>query len=107
MAKVVFNHLIDHVSGKYCQDPTGPIFARRKDTGTKYVYHVENPYTGPATEAQEAQKQRFKTAQTNTRNVMNDPAQLLPYKEAWRKNPGKYGTLRGYVFAQEMAKLMV
>ncbi len=103
MAKVVFNHLIDRVQGKYCQDPTGPIFAFRGDTGTKYVYHIDNPYTGPATAAQDAQKQRFKTASANTKTIMRDPEQLLPYREAWKKNPGKYGTLRGYVFAQVMA----
>ncbi len=107
MAKVEFNHLVESVHGKVCNDPRGPIFAQRKDTGSKYVYHRDNPYTGPATEAQEAQKQRFKAASTNTKNVMNNPEQLTAYKEAWRKNPGKYGTLRGYIFAQEMAKLMV
>ncbi len=107
MAKVVFYHLVKSVSGKVCQDEHGPIFAIRKDTGTKYVFHRDNPYTGPATEAQEAQKQRFTTAAANTKNIMNNPSELATYKEAWRKNPGKYGTLRGYIFAQEMAKLMV
>ncbi len=107
MAKVDFNHLVEAVHGKVCEDPRGPIFAQRKDTGTKYVYHIDTPYTGPSTEAQEAQKQRFKTAAVNTKNAMNDAEKLGTYKDAWRKNPGKYGTLRGYIFAQEMAKLMV
>ncbi len=103
MAKVEFNHLVKSVSGKLCKDEHAPIFAQRKDTGAKYVYHRDNPYTGPDSPAQEAQKQRFKTASANVKTIMNDPDQVKPYREAWKKNPGKYGTLRGYIFAQVMA----
>lgn len=99
MARVVFNALVDSVHGKLCKEERAPIFAQRKDTGAKYVYHVDRPYTGPLTEAQKANAQRFATAAAETKTIMNSLEQLAPYKEAFAKQT-KYGTLRGYIFAQ-------
>ncbi len=99
MAKVLFNHLIDRVQGKLCNDPKSPIFAHRNDSGSNYVYHRDNPYTGPLSEAQKANQQRFATAQAETKTIMNSLEQLAPYKDAFAKQ-NKYATLRGYIFAQ-------
>ncbi len=101
MARVVFNALVDSVHGKLCNEERAPIFAQRKDTGAKYVYHVDRPYTGPLSDAQEAQQARFKQAATETKNIMNSLELVAPYKESFLKQK-KYGTLRGYIFAQAM-----
>ncbi len=104
MAKIKYMDLVDRVQGKFCkEDPTGAIFAYRKDTGVNYVYHRHNVSTAPASAAQEAQKARFKATVSTVKSIMKDVEQVQPYVEAWRKNPGKYGTLRGYIFAQVMA----
>ncbi len=99
MAKVVFNHLVDRVQGKLCSDPKAPIFAHRNDSGCNFVYHRDNPYTGPLSDAQKANLQRFATAQTETKNIMNSLELVAPYKESFTKQK-KYATLRGYIFAQ-------
>ncbi len=105
MAKVSFNHLIDSVSGKLCNDEKAPIFAHRKDSGCRYVYHRDNPYTGPASDKQIEQRNKFKAAHIAVKAVYSDPEHLAEATAAWKQNPGKYPTLRGYIFAQEFAKL--
>ncbi len=105
MAKVTYNHLIDSVSGKLCNDPKSPIFARRKDSGTKYVYHRDNPYTGPASDSQKLVRNKFKAAHQAVKTILNDPQQVKTLTAEWKANPGKYATLRGYVFAKEFANL--
>ncbi len=99
MAKVVFNHLVDRVQGRLCKDKKSPIFAHRNDTGSNYVYHCDNPYTGPISKEQEANRQRFASAQAETKTIMSSLDQMAPYKEAFAKQ-SKYKTLRGYIFAQ-------
>ncbi len=106
MARVVFMDLVDHVSGKYCkQDPNGAIFARRKDTNTKYVYHVHSPFAGEPSAAQLAGQNRFKQAQVKVKEVMSDPMELATATAEWQSQT-KYKTLRGYLFQREYAKLV-
>ena len=62
-----------------------------------------NPYTGQPSEAQVAQKERFRQAKANVANLSTE--EVAAYREAYKKNPGKYKTLNGYMQAQEMAKL--
>ncbi len=63
------------------------------------------PITAAATPSQDAQKNRFKSAVANTKAIMTDPDQLLPYRNAWRDNPSGYKTLRGFVFAEVIANI--
>ncbi len=99
MAKVVYNHLVDRVQGKLCKDDKSPIFAYRQDTGTRFVYHRDNPYTGPASEKQQANYQRFKSAHEEVKTVMGNLELLNTYKESFA-NQTKYKTLRGFIFAE-------
>ncbi len=99
MAKVEYNELVNSVSGKLCKDEKGPIFARRRDTGTKYVNHRHaNPDKEPTPE-QLAQQQKFATAGAEVKTIMSSLEQLAPYREAFVQQ-AKYKTLRGYIFAQ-------
>ncbi len=101
MAKVDFNELVNSVSGKLCKDEKSPIFAQRRDTGTKYVYHRHSKPDKEPTPAQVAQRQRFATIQGKVTEALNDPQQSATYMAEFAKQH-KYGTLRGYVFAQLM-----
>ncbi len=95
--------MVDRVQGKYCkQDPNGAIFAFRKDTGAKYVYHVHNPFTGEPTAAQVAAKNKFASVAAQVKGILADVQQSAQYREAFAKQ-SKYKTLRGYIFAELMA----
>ncbi len=103
MAKVVYNDFVSEVHGKFCKnDPKGTIFARRKDTGTNYLYHVHNPFTGEPTAAQSAVHAKFRTASAETKRIMGDAELLASYRESFA-NQNKYKTIRGYIFAELMA----
>ncbi|MBQ9143741.1 MAG: hypothetical protein IJX60_02205 [Paludibacteraceae bacterium] len=73
--------------------------------GTKFTSRICNPYTGEPSEAQIAQKNKVATAAANIAALT--PEQLADYQTAFKKakKEGKYKTLRGYMMAQEMAKL--
>ncbi len=104
MAKVVFMELVESVSGKYCkQNPDSPIFQKRKTCNV--VCHIHNPFTGPATAKQQEVQANFASAHAAVKSVMSDPSLLAEATAAWKANPGKYSTLRGFIFAQEYAKL--
>ncbi len=102
MAKVTFNHLVDTVQGKTCKAERSPIFAFRKDTGTRYVYHRDKEYVHDPSPAQLAQQQKFAAAHAQVKTIMADSAQLEEYRAAFAKQT-KYKTLRGYIFADVMA----
>ncbi len=104
MAKVVFNELVHSVSGKLCKNEGSPIFAKRSDTGTAYVYHRHSKPAGEPTDAQKANQQRFSTAQTQTAAIMNDMEQLAEYQERYAKQ-SKYKTLRSFIFSEVYAGL--
>ena len=57
----------------------------------------------PPTEAQITQRERFRQAKANVQALTTE--QVSAYREAFRKSPGKYKTLQGYMLAQEMEKL--
>ncbi len=105
MAKVEFDEDIVAFRGRGCkQNKNGRIFVKRPN-GTTYYYHLHHPCK-TQTEAQKAQVERFKQATAATLTIMKDPVQMQEYKEAFRKQK-KYSYIRGFIFAQEMAKLMV
>ncbi len=105
MAKVTYMDLVNKVQGKYCkQDPKGVIFGHRRDTGANYAYHRHKDSVYDPTPAQVAQTTKFATAATQTATIMADPTQLAPYQASFPTQK-RYKTLRGYIFADVMAKL--
>ena len=72
--------------------------------GTQFTSQICNPYTGEPSEAQVAQKERFRQAKANVASLSTE--EVAAYREAYKKNPGKYKTLNGYILAQEIKKLV-
>ena len=70
--------------------------------GTQYTGLV-GEITVPPTEKQIANRERF--AQARAAVAALAEAQIAEYAAAFRKSPGKYKSLNGYIFAQEYAKL--
>ncbi len=96
---------IEKMSGKTCNKTNdGPIFRTMSASGNIYVSHIHTERTAPFTAGELAQQDKFKNATTATLAAMADPVQLAAYSAEF-KNQKKYSTLRGYIFAQEMAKL--
>ena len=87
--------------GKICKH-SNIIFAQRK--GTQYPSQLCNPRTKPFSEAEVARQTKFKQAVTNANTALADSTQKAAY-EAEYKAQSKYKSLRGYVIAQEYAKL--
>ncbi len=103
MAKVTFNHLVDKVQGKTCNDERSPIFCFNRVTGARYVYHRDKAYVNDPTPEQLAHQQKFASASAQVKTIMADNSQLATYREAFEKQT-KYKTLRGYIFADVMAQ---
>ncbi len=96
---------IDQMSGKTCnKDNDGPIFRTMSASGRIYVSHIHTERTAPFTAGEIAQQEKFKAAVAATNAIMADPVQIAEHVAAF-KAQRKYPTLRGYIFAQEMAKL--
>ncbi len=103
MAKVEFEEDIIAFRGRGCkQHKNGRIFVKRAN-GTTYYYHLHNPCK-TQTAAQKAQVEKFKQATAATLAAMADVEQIAAYAQEFKKQR-KYSTLRGFIFAQEHAKL--
>lgn len=102
--KVDYIEDIDTYHGKARKgEENSRIYARRSDTGARYCYFRRKRNT-PDTAAQIEVKEKFKQATAATQAVMADLEQLAAYIPLFKKQK-KYKTLRGFVFAQERAKL--
>ena len=99
MAKFKPMELIDKMSGKF--HSKSKYYAAEK-YGTQYTGLV-GEVTVPPTEKQIANRENFATARANM--LLLAPEQIEEYTTAFRKNPGKYKSLQGYIFAQERKKL--
>ena len=99
MSKIKPMILVDRLSGKVCGH-SNTYFAVRN--GTQYTGTICNPYTGEPTDKQIAVRQKFADTYAAMANLTEE--QKDDYKEAFRKQK-KYRSLRGYIFAQEYAKL--
>ena len=85
-----------------------------KFSGESEYYAAEKygtQYTGkigkikvPPTEKQITNRDKFTTARANVAALTEE--QIAAYREAFRKSPGKYKSLQGYIFAMERKKLM-
>ena len=99
MSKVKPMILVDRLSGKVCGH-SNTYFAVRN--GTQYTGTICNPYTGEPTDKQIAVRQKFADTYAAMANLTEE--QRNAYEKAF-KNQKKYRSLRGYIFAQEYAKL--
>ena len=70
--------------------------------GTQYTGLV-GEVTVPPTEKQISNRENFATARANV--LALSPEEISAYQEAFKKNPGKYKSLNGYIFAKEYEKL--
>ena len=99
MAKFKPMELMSEVHGKFSGD--SEYYAAEK-YGTQYTGKI-GEIKVPPTEKQIANRENFATVRANMQLLT--PEQIEEYKTAFRKNPGKYKSLQGYIFAQEYEKL--
>ncbi len=100
MAKYIPMDLIKSFSGKVCKH-SDTYFASRN--GTLYTGKICRRNNAEPTAVQTAQRTRFAQAHAAVKALSTQDR--AAYMEAYKSNPGKYTTLNGYIFAQEMAKL--
>ena len=100
MAKFKPMELIDKMSGKFHSKSK---FYAAERYGTQFTGLVPVNDT-PPTEAQITQRERFRQAKANVATLT--PEQIAEYREAFKRYPGKYKTLQGYILAQEIKKLV-
>lgn len=99
MSKFKPMELIDKMSGKF--HSKSKYYAAEK-YGTQYTGLV-GEITVPPTENQVANREKFATARANVATLTGE--QIAAYREDFRKSPGKYRSLQGYIFAMEYAKI--
>jgi hypothetical protein len=100
MAKIIPMDLIGSMSGKVCGH-SDISFAKKGKT--QYTMKRCNPRTTPYTEAELARQEKF--AQVRVAMKALSEEQIAEYAAQFKKYPGKYTTLNGYIFAKEYAKL--
>ncbi len=99
------NMWIDQMSGKTCNKTNdGPIFRTMSASGRIYVSHIHSERTAPFTAGEIAQQEKFKAAVAATNAIMADVEQLAAYVPQFKAQK-KYPTLRGFIFADQMAKV--
>ena len=99
MAKYVPIEMVKSYSGKICEH-SDVYFAKKGNT--LYTGKICNPRTKPFSEQELARQTKFRQAIAAVNALTVE--QKTAYATAF-KNQSKYGTLRGYIFAQEYAKL--
>jgi hypothetical protein len=100
MAKYTPMDLIKSMSGKICGH-SDISFAKRGNT--LYTQKRCNPRTSPLSEEEIARQELFAQARAAVKALT--PEQKAEYATQFKKNPGKYATLNGYMFAMEYKKL--
>ena len=100
MSKIKLEAPFREFRGKICKHSD---IIYKEMYGTQFTSQVCNPYTGEPSAAQTTQRERFAQAKANVAALSTEA--LTAYKEAFKKYPGKYKTLNGYMLAKEMAKL--
>ena len=99
MAKYVPIEMVKSYSGKICEH-SDVYFAKKGNT--LYTGKICNPRTKPFSEQELARQTKFRQAIAAVNALTVE--QKTDYATAF-KNQSKYGTLRGYMFAQEYARL--
>ena len=101
MAKIEPMDLVKSMSGKVCGH-SDISFAKKGKT--QYTMKRCNPRSKPYTEAELARQEKF--AQVRAAMKALSEEQKAEYAAQFKKSPGKYTTLNGYIFAQEYKKLV-
>ena len=99
MAKYEPIEMVKSYSGKICEH-SDVYFAKKGNT--LYTGKICNPRTKPFSEQELARQTKFRQAIAAVNALTAE--QKTAYAAAF-KNQSKYSTLRGYMFAQEYAKL--
>ena len=99
MAKYVPIEMVKSYSGKICEH-SDVYFAKKGNT--LYTGKICNPRTKPFSEQELARQTKFRQAIAAVNALTAE--QKTAYAAAF-KNQSKYSTLRGYMFAQEYARL--
>ena len=99
MAKFKPMELMSEVHGKL--HSKSKYYAAEK-YGTQYT-GVVGEITVPPTEKQITNRENFATARANVLALTEE--QIAEYAAAFKRSPGKYKSLNGYIFAMEYAKL--
>ena len=100
MAKIIPMDLIGSMSGKICGH-SDISFAKKGKT--QYTMKRCNPRTTPYTEAELARQEKFAQVRANIKALSEE--QKAEYAAQFKKYPGKYTTLNGYIFAKEYEKI--
>jgi hypothetical protein len=100
MARFKPMELMSEVHGKFSSD--SEYYAAEK-YGTQYTGKI-GEITVPPTQNQLDAQQRFATARQNVAALSEQ--EKTAYAEAFKKSPGKYKSLQGYMIAKEYAKLV-
>ena len=101
MAKVIFTYPVQSIKGKVAE---GQYFSARNGKNLMAVYDVEKAKMKEATEKQTAAREKFAVAAANARELLKDDAQKAALQAEFVK-AGSPGTLFGWVFKAEYAKL--
>ena len=99
MAKFKPMELMSEVHGKFSGD--SEYYAAEK-YGTQYTGKIGEIKVPPTQNQLDAQ-QRFATARQNVSALSE--SEKSAYAAAFKRNPGKYKSLQGYMIAQEYEKL--
>ena len=91
--------LIDKMSGKF--HSKSKYYAAEK-YGTQYTGKI-GEITVPPTENQLTVREKFTQARQNVLALSEE--EKTTYAAAFKRSPGKYKSLQGYIIAQEYAKL--
>jgi hypothetical protein len=111
MAKVIPSLAFDNFSGKLGRKDR---IILRTRYGKTHAYTIENPYTGPATEAQNTMRSTFGMAVKQASAILKDPEQkadwerrYATYRKHYRASSSAryYSTLRGFIIATLNAEL--
>ena len=92
--------LLSSLSGKVCGH-SDISFAKKGKT--QYTMKRCNPRTTPYTEAELARQEKFAQVRANIKALSEE--QKAEYAAQFKKYPGKYSTLNGYIFAKEYEKI--
>ena len=99
MAKFKPMELISKMSGKFHGESE---YYAAERFGTQYTGKIGENDTPPS-EKQLQVREDFKTARQNVLALSEE--EKTAYKEAFKKNPGKYKSLQGYMIAKEYEKI--
>lgn len=100
MGKATVEYPFTDICGKVNKSDSA-YFCHRN--GKTYIHRIKNPYTGAPTINQLRAQEIFKrvTEQTNSIIKMGPGSDEYDlFFAQWKANPGKYETLRGYIFAK-------